>query len=111
MKSRGKVAGHIGRKNRVRRITLDELRELKAQVKIADRATAALQAMQTQGPIIQKQLADAQAVARFLLDRMKAKYRLNDKDEIVLKDGVIRYDDEKPKTDTKEDGNGESNKG
>ena len=112
MKNKGRVIGQIGgRKNRVRRIALDELRELKAQVRIVDTTTAALQEMEKQAPVLQKALTDAQAVTRFLLDRAKKKYRLNDKDEIVLKDGEIRYDDEKPKTDAKEGGNGESDKG
>lgn len=110
-KQSARVVGRIsGKKSRVRRILLDELQRLKKQVRIADTADARLKAIQQEVPQLQKQFADAQAVARFLLDELKAKYRLHDKDEIVLKDGAIRYDDEKPKADTGKEGtNGDAN--
>lgn len=104
-KQSARVVGRIsGKKNRVRRLALDELSRLKKQVRLADTANARLKAIEQEVPQLQKQLADAQAVARFLLDELKAKYRLHDNDEIVLKDGTIQYDDEKPKADTGKEG-------
>lgn len=105
-----KVLSILKRKHLVKRIAPDELRRLKKQVRLADTATARLKVIEQEVPMLQKQFADASAVVTFLLGELKAKYRLHDKDEIVLTDGAIRYDDEKPKADTaKEVTDGDAN--